>query len=159
MSSSKIKMTLLVICLIASINTFGQDTIYLNANKKSTFIKKDVCFFKIYSNYSDKEKRHFTKLYNTEGIILYDKTYKTKHRKNLIESTSWYETGEKHVYYKRKYRKYYFITYWKNGNIRKKTIYTKDDELKEGSCWNSKGNIIKYRHDYKELRLLAKNYY
>ncbi|NQX82907.1 MAG: hypothetical protein HRT66_13070 [Flavobacteriaceae bacterium] len=145
MNSSKIKRILFTVCLMVFVNASGQDTIYLDANKKSIFIKKDAYFFRIYSNYSDKEKRHFTQLYNTDGVILYDKTYKTKHRKKLLKSTYWHETGEKHSYYRFKSRKSYLTTYWENGNIKKKTVHSKG-QLKEGHSWNEKGDIVEYVH-------------
>lgn len=126
-------------------SVIGQDTIYLNKSYKEVKSIKEASFYKVVQKL--KKNRILEKSYETSGQIKTEIEFKLTRKGKMRDGThkTWYKTGELKAKISFKENKIdgEFLTYWKNRNLKRKDIYKKG-KFKKGSCWNEKGDEIKY---------------
>lgn len=87
------------------------------------------------------------KKYFKNGNIRFEITFQEKGNKKIREGKSsfWYNTGELKniINYKRNKLNGERISYWKNGEIKRKDFFKKG-KLKNGKCFDENGNEVEY---------------
>jgi protein TonB len=166
----KILMLLVFICLILSYGK-TQDTLtsYFDKDWEVVSKKKDAKHYRM--EYFDSEKNLWAvKDYNMSGqiqmsgyyetqkkevkhglFIYYTSTGQIETRESFMRGVNhgkyecWYDNGKPYEIIDYRYGKYHgeLITYWKNGQQRRKDIF-ENDILKSGIVWDSLGNEVEY---------------
>ncbi len=137
----------LFLFVIFTISSQAQDTIYLDSNKKEISKKGDYKYFKTLINHPNIEMVIIEKIYRKNNSIYIERYYTNYNKKNkkLIFNSVFYESGQVHITSERKKGKNdgHFISYWENGNLKRKDLYKKGKFI-EGTCWNEKGKKTPY---------------
>lgn len=124
----------------------GQDTIYLNDNYEDIKSFKEASFYKIIEKFDN--NKILERFYLKSGKIKSETELKvTENDKKVFNGKRkvWYESGELRFMSNFENGKIdgEFLSYWKNGNLKRKDFYKKG-KLKKGHCWNENGEKIKY---------------
>jgi periplasmic protein TonB len=143
-----------IIGFIFSYNLFGQDTIYLDSQWKSTEVYDSAYYFKIIAHNIDDTNRVSEKLYDKTGQILKELNF-SNYRKKISDGRQlfWYGNGQiqKVLNYSNGELNGELLIYWNNGIIKRKENYEKN-KLLNGDCFDSSGLKI----DFFEYEKLAK---
>jgi hypothetical protein len=136
------KVLLLLFCF-SSITVLGQDTIYLNKNKKKVS-KNEASYYKI-SATDTIEATYSESTYHINGNLWYETIYQTDKKKKRIKHSVWYDSGMPHIVrnYKNGKQDGEFISLWEKGGLKRKDIYKKGKWI-SGTCWNEKGEEVTY---------------
>ena len=140
------KHMLISIFVLITHLVIGQDTIFLNDNYEEIKSFKEASFFKTIEKI-DTDKI-VERLYNTSGKCKSESEFKiTKNDEKVLdgERKVYFDTGELRVlaYFTNGKKDGEFISYWKNGNLKRKDLYKKG-KLKKGDCWDENGEKVKY---------------
>ena len=140
------KNALKILFFLISYVVTSQDTIYFDKELNKTTSDKLAYFYKVSSQSNNNilvERRYFKNgQIRNESFYLIDQD--DKKIANGINKI-WYDTGELHleINYKLGNKNGMFLSYWKNGQLKRKDIY-KNGKLKGGECWDEMGNNVKY---------------
>lgn len=105
-----------------------------------------ILTFTAFGLYSQNEIQTEKKFYES-GNIKAELSFYVKNNEKIREGKSsfWYETGELKniIYYTENKLDGDRISYWKNGNLKRKDFFKKG-KLKNGKCFDENGNEIEY---------------
>ncbi len=135
------------VMFLACINMYAQDKIYLDKKYKKTNQKEHAEYYRIISQDTGNNKLVNEQTFYMDGIIKSEIKYSNYYSKKkiLVKNTHWYKDGQIHIEgdYKKGKKEGYFISYWENGQLKRKDLYKKG-KLTEGKCWDSLGREVTY---------------
>lgn len=124
----------------------GQDTIYYNDNYEEIKSYKEASYYKTIEKFEN--INIIERFYLKSGQIKSKTEFKlTENDKKIYNGNRkvWYDSGELRIvsFYENGKKNGEFLSYWKNGILKRKDIYKKG-KLKKGDCWNKTGEKVKY---------------
>lgn len=143
------KKCLLVSMLVLLTNSIvAQDTIYLNDEWKETKSLKTASFYKITEIGNSVTKEFRERTFFKSGVIKSDISYILNTKEKRIRNGTclfWYDSGalKNEINYENGKKNGFFLSYWKNGILKRRDTYKKG-KLKNGTCWNEKGEPVEY---------------
>ena len=141
------KIILTLTLFISFINIYGQDKIYLDKKYKKTNQKEQAQYYRIINPDAENHKIVIEQTYYVDGKIKYERKYSNynKKKKVLEQNTVWFKNGNKHIVGNYSKGKMHgdFISYWENGQLKRKDFYKKG-KLVEGNCWDNSGKEVPY---------------
>jgi len=108
-----------------------------------SFIK----YYRIINPDTENHKIVIEQTYYVDGKIKYEIKYSNYNSKKKVleQNTAWYKSGNKRVVgnYNKGKKHGDFISYWENGQLKRKDLYKKG-KLVEGKCWDNSGKEVPY---------------
>ncbi len=141
------KILIFVWIFISYINIFAQDTIYLDKKYKTISNRDQAHYLRVVKQDPDNSKQVVKQTFFKNGKFKSEVIYSNYYgKKKIVEkNTVWYENCQIHVVsnYKKGKKDGYFISYWENGQMKRKDLYKKG-KLIEGKCFNISGEEVAY---------------
>ena len=142
------KKLLLLLFLSLYLETYSQDTLYVNS-KNEVVPKIEAKYFKLIEKDSLNPKWTIETKYFMDGTLSKKTTFEkyNSKKKNSLFSIVYYTNGSKKLeslQSKENKKNYILITYWKNGNKKRMDLYKGKNigKLIKGECWDKEGNIV-----------------
>lgn len=136
-----------LIMFVSIVNIYAQDKIYLDKKYKKTDQKELALYYRLVRPDPEDKKLVSEQTFFMDGKIKYERKYLnySEKKKILVKNMVWYENGQIHLEgnYSKGKKDGFFISYWENGQFKRKDLYKKD-RLKEGKCWNNSGKEVAY---------------
>jgi len=142
------KKIIVSLFLFSVFGSFSQTKIFIDVQGKELKSEKNAVSYKIISPDSLLAVDAFCeRIYDLSGKLISESHYtKNKYGKMLNgKSKVWYDNGQLKSEIDYQYSNYngQVITYWKNGQVKRKDIYL-ENEFYKGVCYDSTGNTVKH---------------
>ena len=141
-----IKNLIILIHLLLLINSFGQERMYFDNDWNKMTDSINAVYYKDIIH--QPENRIIERVYFINGQIKSEIEFvlnSEEKKERDGKSSFWYESGElkNEIFFKNGKKEGLLLSFWKDGTIKRKDVY-KNNKLKKGSCFNEKGEKIKY---------------
>ena len=140
------KKLLLSIFILPVTIAFGQDTTYLDINKETVQSIDDAAFYRIELEDPQDPARKTESIFYRSGQMFSQKISLDYPGKGILKDyKEWHENGQLKLssFHKNNVKHGKFMTYWKNGNIKREEGYD-DGRMINGKCFDSTGKEIPF---------------